>query len=151
MPVNYTEALARARIAKAAREAKLALEAAESDMTIDHEYTAEDFFAAVFGGSSDTALTAPKPITPAATKIPAKVKEGYIAVYCSIERETEKAAFIKVRQDVGGNMVTVVWWIPLSQVSYIQRSRYDLPFRDLIHVKQWVMDKNGYKPNSETI
>lgn len=158
-PPNYSDALARAREAKRVRDAKLAAEVAEladlPEFIIDGEYSIDvesegydpEAFDAIF---NDRTLTDPKPIV--ATVIPAvKVPKDYSAVYGSILRETEKAVLFGVKQpapDRPDNAVT--WWVPLSQVCYMQRSRHGLPYRDLIHVKQWVLDNHGFKHNQFT-
>lgn len=159
---DYSDALARAREAKRVRDAKLAAEVAEltdlPELIIDGEYQGfeytgddiEEAFSNIFRAPSLPELADPKPIVPV-TVIPAKVPKDYSAVYGSILRETEKAALFSVRQPTPDNPEhNVQWWIPLSQVCYIQRSRHGLPYRDLIHVKQWVLDNHGFEHNQFT-
>lgn len=154
---NYYEALARAREAKRIREAKLAAEVVEiadlPELIIDGEYESLSPVASdeqVFNKEFWAELFNPAPIK--ATVIPAvNIPIGYTAIYGSILRETEKAALFSVKQPTPTDPDRKVqWWIPLSQVWYIQRSSHHVPYRDLIHVKSWVLNNHGYKANQFT-
>ena len=82
------------------------------------------------------------PIVPAITPPPPPIKQGYVAVYGNIIKETNKAILLTVkRQPTDAHKEAI--WIPRSQISKIICSSTGIPFTDCIHVAAWIMEKRS--------
>lgn len=142
--VDFVALAAKARAAKIAQEARTT----EGELILDDCSRWED--SREIADIADSTLAIPAPIKPVERK-PIHCPAGYTAIYGSVLSETDKAILFSVRQPTKSAPENKVrWWIPISQIYYIQRSPYGTPYKDIIHVKQWILDKNVYIPCPES-